>query len=50
MLDANSTSQQNTVEKVNMLSEVVAHMEEKMNDMQQLLHSAAANQEMVIAI
>ena len=47
MLDASSTSQQNTVEQVNKLSKVVAGMEEKMNDMQQLLHSAISNQEKV---
>ena len=48
ILDANSTSQQNTMKQVDMLSGVVAVMEEKMNNMQQLLHSAAANQETVI--
>ena len=48
MLDASSTSQQNTMEQVNMLSGVVAGMEEKMNDMQQLLRSAISNQETVI--
>ena len=50
MLDANSTSQQNTMEQVDLLSGVVAHMEEKMNDMQQLLHLAISDQEMVMAI
>ena len=48
MLDASSTSQQNTMEQVNMLSGVVAGMEEKMNDMQKLLRSAISNQETVI--
>ena len=48
ILDASSTSQQNTVEQVNKLSKVVAGMEEKMNDMQQLLRSAISNQETVI--
>ena len=47
ILDASSTSQQNTVEQVNKLSKVVAGMEEKMNDMQQLLRSAISNQEKV---
>ena len=50
MLAANSTSQQNTMEQVTMLSGVVAHMEEKINDIQQSLHSAKSNQETVIAI
>ena len=48
MLDASSTSQQNTMEQVNKLSKVVAGMEEKMNNMQQLLRSAISNQETVI--
>ena len=50
MLDVNSASQQNTMEQVDLLSGVVAHMEEKMNDMQRLLHLAISNQEMVMAI
>ena len=50
ILDADSTSQQNTMEQVNMLSGVVAHMGEKMNDMQQLLQLAISNQEVVMAI
>ena len=47
-LDANLASQQNTMEIVGNLSLAIADMQEKMDEMEQLLNSAIDNQEVII--